>query len=116
MGIDDDADKRRAAALEQQEAMLMEGMRKLKEQLEAERTERKYQEELVAYEKEESERLQKELEKAQQQPKQQPKQEEAKPKKGAAAAGGWAQHTSKNGRPFWYNSATKESSWTDPNA
>ena len=85
------------------------------------------QEKLVAYEKEESQRLQKELEEAQQQQQKQQKakqEEDASPKKKkkkkdgkplAAGGGGWKEHKAKDGRTYWYNKKTKESSWTDPN-
>jgi len=63
MGLDE-GQQRRIEADAAREAAMMEQVRKLKEQLEHEKTEREYQEQLVAYEKEETERLQRKLEQA----------------------------------------------------
>jgi hypothetical protein len=63
MGLDE-GQQLRIEADAAREAAMMEQLRKLKEQLEHEKAEREYQEQLVAYEKEETERLQRKLEQA----------------------------------------------------
>ena len=125
----------------EKQSQMLQAMRELQAQLEEERQERKYQEECVAYEKAEVERLQQEAadaEKASEAASKEaaeaasrkekeggnpPKVEKDKKKKkdkggggGGGDAGGWKAHKAKDGRTFWYNKATKERTWTDPSA
>ena len=71
----------------------------------------------MAYEKEEAERLQKELDEAQKAPL---VQAPAKPQEAPAQqpaqqnVGDWKAHTAKSGRTYWHNAKTGESTWTNP--
>lgn len=139
MGLDE-GQQLRIEADAAREAAMMEQLRKLKEQLEHEKAEREYQEQLVAYEKEETERLQRKLEQAGQHksaaagaaPKQGKGgggagdvgvggggggggQEENAGRAGSGGGGGaWQAKTAKSGRTFWYNASTGVSTWSDP--
>lgn len=122
--VDAETAERKAAAKAgadeaERDAQVREALRGMKEQLEQERAEREYQEKLVAYEKAEVERLQKQLDDAA------TARQASSPQKStgtgdsggqSAAAGEWTQHVSKSGRPYWYNKQTKKSSWSDPAA
>ena len=93
----------------------VEAIRQLKHQVEVERGERDHMEKMVAYEREETQRLQQELEELKKQVQARPAQPVAVQNPPPQAAGDWQAHTAKSGRTYWYNAKTKESSWTDPN-
>ena len=97
-------------------------MQAMKERLEHEASERQRLQEQLEQEKAQREELQRALDEASaaasasKEKKKKKKAAATEPAEGEGNPADWKRHTSKSGKPYWYNKKTKKSSWKDPTA